>query len=102
MKQFDNALLRNFYKELGIKIIYLHQSRLSTKIIKHMSKAKLDILKGRWVEELSIVLSYYHTTVRTNIGEFPFSLAFGVEAVIPLEIGISSFFTAYNEIEIEE
>lgn len=48
------------------------------------------------------MLSYYHTAARTRIGETPFFLAFSVEAVILLEIGISSFYTAYNEIEIEE
>lgn len=42
----------------------------------------------------------YRTTKRTSTKETPFSLAFSIEAVIPLEIGISSFYTAaYDEIE---
>lgn len=57
-------------------------------------KAKLDILKGGLTEELLGVLWSYHTTTRTSKGKTSFSLAFGVEAVIPLGIGILFFCTA--------
>ena len=32
----------------------------------------------------------YRTTVRTPTGETPFKMAFGIEAVILVEIGVSS------------
>ena len=40
-----------------------------------------------WVEELPHVLWTYRTTPRRSIGETPFSMTYGAEAVIPLETG---------------
>ena len=48
-------------------------------------KKRLDDAKGRWVEELPHVLWTYRTTPRRSIGETPFSMSYGAEAVIPLE-----------------
>ncbi|KAK2997608.1 hypothetical protein RJ639_026556 [Escallonia herrerae] len=45
---------------------------------------------GLWVEELPKIIWAYHTTTCTATGETPFSLAFGTEALIPLEIGLPS------------
>ena len=39
------------------------------------------------MEELQHVLWTYRTTPRRSIGETPFSMTYGVEAVIPLETG---------------
>ena len=51
---------------------------------------KLEEHKGLWAEELPKVLWAYKTTSRTSIGETPFSLAYRVEAMIPVEIGVPS------------
>lgn len=76
------------------------QMGASNKIIKHTLKAKLDVLKGGLIEELLGVLWSYRTTIRTSTGKTSFSLAFRVEAVILLGIGILSFHTAtYDEEE---
>ena len=48
-------------------------------------KKRLDDAKGRWVEELSNVLWAYRTTLRWLMGETPFAMTYGAEAVIPLE-----------------
>ena len=40
------------------------------------------------MEELSSVLWTHRTTARKSTRETPFALAYGVEAVIPLEVGI--------------
>jgi len=53
-------------------------------------KAKVDNAKGAWLEELPNVLWAYRTTVRTPIGETPFRLTYGTEAVIPVEVGVAS------------
>ena len=45
----------------------------------------LDDAKGKWVEELPHILWTYRTTPRRSIGETPFSMTYGAEAVIPLE-----------------
>ena len=58
-------------------------------------KVKLEKLKGAWVEELPFVLWAYRTTTRTAIGETPFSLAYGSEAMIPVEVGLPSFRRAH-------
>ena len=56
--------------------------------------------KGAWPEELPSVLWAYRTTTRTLIGKTPFNLTYGTEAVIPVEIGLTSirkeFFDEHN------
>ena len=46
--------------------------------------------KGTWPEELPSVLWAYRTTTRTLTGETPFSLTYRTEAVIPVEVGLTS------------
>ena len=53
-------------------------------------KVQLDGAKGAWPEELPIVLWAYQTTVKTPTGKKPFSLTYDTEAVIPVEVGITS------------
>ena len=53
-------------------------------------KTRLDKAKGAWVDELYHVLWAYRTTQRVPTGETPFALAFGTEAVIPVELKLSS------------
>ena len=53
-------------------------------------KIKLDDAKGAWLEELPNVLWAYRTTARTPTGETPFRLTYGTEAVIPVEVGVTS------------
>ena len=55
-------------------------------MIKHNLKTKLEDLKGRLADELPEVLWAYRTTGRTSIGETPFSLTYGYEAMVPVEI----------------
>ena len=53
-------------------------------------KTKLDDAKGAWPEELPNVLWAYRTTARTPTGETPFRLTYRTEAVIPVEVGVTS------------
>ena len=53
-------------------------------------KIKLDDAKGVWPEELPNVLWAYRITTRTPTGETPFRLTYGTEAVIPVEVGVTS------------
>ena len=53
-------------------------------------KTKLDDAKGAWLKELPNVLWAYRTTVRTPTGETPFRLTYRTEAVIPVEVGVTS------------
>ena len=61
-------------------------NRMLLKII----KTKLDNGKGAWPEELPNVLWAYRTTARTPTEETPFKLTYGTEAVIPVEVGVTS------------
>ena len=53
-------------------------------------KTQLEGAKGVWPNELSGVLWAYKTTVRTSIGETPFKLAYGSEAVITAEVHMAN------------
>ena len=54
-------------------------------------KTRLKGAKGIWSDELASVLWAYRTTTRTLTGETPFRLAYRSEAIIPVEIGLTSF-----------
>ncbi|XP_024019753.1 uncharacterized protein LOC112091128 [Morus notabilis] len=56
--------------------------------VKAMPKRQLDSYKGKWADELPKVLWAYRTTSRTTKGETTFSMGYGVEAVLPVEISI--------------
>ena len=66
------------------------QVKAVNKIIEFNLKTKLEERKGLWAEELQKVLWAYRTTSRTSTKETPFSRAYGVEALIPVEIGVPS------------
>ena len=53
-------------------------------------KRRLEGAKGRWAEELPSVLWAYRTTPRRSRGETPFSLTYGAEAVISVEVNLCS------------
>lgn len=51
-------------------------------------KKKLEKAKEKWVAELLGVLWAYQTTLGCPTGNTPFTLAYGMDAVIPIEIGM--------------
>ena len=97
-KQFDNAKFRDFCAELGIKNYYSSpahpqsngQAEVTIRTLKATLKTKLEDLKGNWVEYLPEVLWAYRTMQKSATRETPFALAFGTEAVAPVEVGIKS------------
>ncbi|XP_024030694.1 uncharacterized protein LOC112094325 [Morus notabilis] len=105
-KQFNNDNTRQFYELLGIhknfsSVVYPQsngQVEAVNKIIKVTLKRRLDAHKGKWADELPKVLWAYRTTSRTTTGETPFSMAYGVEAVLPVEVSIpTNRITRYEE-----
>ena len=52
-----------------------------------VAKKRLDSAKGRWPEELVEVLWAYRCTPQSSINESPFSLVYGADVIIPVEIG---------------
>ncbi|XP_070031881.1 uncharacterized protein [Nicotiana tomentosiformis] len=55
-------------------------------IIQNLKK-RLEAAKGRCLEELPGVLWAYQTMAKSSIGETPFSLVYGAEALILVEVG---------------
>ena len=60
------------------------------KIIKSTIKKQLERAKGGWVDKLPLALWAYRTTHKTATGHTPFSLAYGSEAMISVEIEVPS------------
>ena len=97
-KQFNNAKFRDFCAELGIKNYYSSpahpqsngEDEVTIRTLKAALKTKLEDLKGKWVEYLPEVLWAYRTTHKSATGETPFALAFGMEAIAPVEVGLKS------------
>ena len=54
-----------------------------------------------WHEKLPFALHAYRTGVRTSTGATPYSLFYGMEAVLPIEIEIPSL-RGLREVELEE
>jgi len=53
-------------------------------------KRRLDKAKGAWAEEVPRIVWAYHTTPQSSTMETPFSLVYGSNAMIPVEIHESS------------
>ena len=54
-------------------------------------KTRLKGANGIWLEELPSILWAYRTTTRTPTRETPFRLTYKNEAVIPAEVGLTSY-----------
>ena len=99
--QFDSWVYRNFCSELKIKNLYSTpwypqsngQAEASNKTLISALKNHLHLAKGKWVEELPGVLLAYRTTNQKLTGESPFTLTYGMEAIIPIEIGMPTIRT---------
>ncbi|GKV20170.1 hypothetical protein SLEP1_g30327 [Rubroshorea leprosula] len=105
--QFNCTSFRDFCSSYGIKLqftsVYHPESNgmveSVNKCILEGIKPRLEQHKARWADELNNVLWAYRTTSRTATGETPYHLAFGTEAVIPIEIGVPSFRVAHFDEE---
>nr|KYP60134.1 Pol polyprotein [Cajanus cajan] len=62
---------------------------------------KLMVTYKDWHEMIPFALHGYRTSVRTSIGATPFSLVYGMEAVLPIEVEIPSL-RVLTEAKLEE
>ncbi|KAM2139646.1 hypothetical protein ACFX1Q_011526 [Malus domestica] len=98
-RQFDNNKFRMFCSKFNINLCFASpahpqsngQVEAINKIIKRTLKTSLDKAKGCCSEFVPQVLWSYRTSYRTLTGETPFSLAFGTEAVVPVELEQATF-----------
>ena len=106
-KQIDNSKFRDFCAELVIKNYYSSQTHpqsngqaeVTIRTLKAALKTKLEDLKGKCVEYLPEVLWAYRTTRKSATQETLFALAFGTEAVAPVEVGLKSPRVEFARIE---
>ena len=98
-KQFDNDSFRDFCSQLGIRNHYSSPAHpqangkveVTNRSLLKIIKTRLEGAKGIWPEELPSVQWAYRMTARTPTGETPFRLTYGNEAVIPVEIKLTSY-----------
>ena len=64
------------------------QAEAVNKAIQSGLKRRLDGARGNWAEELPNILWAYRTTPCRSMGETPFSLTYGAEAIIPAEVNV--------------
>ena len=101
--QFDNTPFREFCEQLGIKNQYSSpshpqangQDEVANRSLLKIIKTRLDGAKGIWPDELPSILWAYRITIRTSIGETPFKLAYGSDAMISAEFGLTSYKVAH-------
>nr|XP_025692462.1 uncharacterized protein LOC112794697 [Arachis hypogaea] len=93
--QFTDKRFTEFLTGLGIRQRFSSvehpqtngQVESANKIILLGLKKRLDNKKGAWADELASVLWSYRTTEQSSTKETPFRLTYGLDAVIPVEIG---------------
>nr|XP_025678358.1 uncharacterized protein LOC112778234 [Arachis hypogaea] len=93
--QFTDKKFTEFLTGLGVKQKFSSvehpqtngQVESANKVILLGLKKRLDNKKGAWADELASVLWSYRTTEQSATEETPFHLTYGVDAVIPVEIG---------------
>ena len=93
-RQFDCKGMRDFCEKYGIIARYTSVAHLQSngqaaainKTLMDSLKAKVDRLSGKWAEELPRILWEYRTTRRSPTEESQFRLAFGLEAVLRIEL----------------
>jgi len=82
-------MLRGWSK-VGVRIIRAPQTNGQVKFANRVQlrglKRRLEKAKGTWAEEVSRIVWAYHTTPQSTTRETPFSLVYGSNVTIPVEI----------------
>ncbi|XP_017413025.1 uncharacterized protein LOC108324597 [Vigna angularis] len=94
-RQFIDKGLGDFYKKLGVKQVTSSvehpqtngQVEAANKVIVAELKKRLGDAKGAWMDELQEVLWGYRCTPHDTTGETPFNLTYGMDAMLPVEVG---------------
>ncbi|XP_061360749.1 uncharacterized protein LOC133304716 [Gastrolobium bilobum] len=67
------------------------QAEVANKVIVNGLKKRMFDAEESWVQQLYFVLWGYRTSTQTAIGETPYRLTYGCEAMIPVEVGEPSW-----------
>ena len=78
------------------------KTEATNKTIMNGIKKRLEKTKDKWVEKLPNVLWAYRTTPWKTTNKMPYSLAFGFEAIIQLEVGLPIIRTEVYDVSHNE
>ncbi|XP_019089100.1 PREDICTED: uncharacterized protein LOC109127941 [Camelina sativa] len=81
---------------------HLLEAEAINKVILANLKKRLDSRKERWPDELQGVLWAIRTIPHRATSETPFSLVYGVDAVVPVDIEVPGVRTSLNPLRAEE
>jgi len=92
--QFASQQLGKLCTEVGIKQVFVSvehpqmngQVESANRILLRGLKRRLEKAKGTWAEEVRRIVWAYHTTPQTSTMETSFSLLYGSDGMIPVEI----------------
>ncbi|GJY95289.1 reverse transcriptase domain-containing protein [Tanacetum coccineum] len=107
-KQFRDNPFKDWCEKLCIKQYFASVKHPQTNgLVERANRSLGEGIKARpgkenknWLEEISHVLSAHRTIIKSGNGDTPFSLTYGMEAVILAEIRMPTFRTA--EVDIAE
>jgi len=96
--RFASQQLGKLCAEVGIKQVFAsvehpqtnRQVESANRVLLRGLKHILEKAKGAWAEEVPRIVWAYHTTPQSSTMETPFSLVYGSDAMIPVEIHESS------------
>ncbi|XP_045797595.1 uncharacterized protein LOC123891742 [Trifolium pratense] len=97
--QFASEKVVEFCRSKGIKNTFISvehpqangQAESENKVILRALKRRLDSKGEAWVAHISPILWSYHTTPQSSTGEAPFTMVYGSDAMIPVEINPPSW-----------
>jgi hypothetical protein len=96
--QFTSRAFMQYVQNLGSKISFAsiahpwsngQAERMNAEVLRGLKTRTFDKLKKcgrRWIDELSVVIWTLCMTPNRAIGQTPFSLVYGAEAVLPMEL----------------
>nr|GEW34634.1 reverse transcriptase domain-containing protein [Tanacetum cinerariifolium] len=101
-KQFSDNPFKDWCDKLNItqrfaSVKHSQSNRLVERANRNLGegiKSRLGEGNKNWVEELPHVLWAHRAMIKSSHGDTPFSLTYGTEAVIPMEIGMPTYRTA--------
>ena len=76
--------------QAGVRISRTPADKWASRVLLRGLKRRLEKAKGAWAEEVPRIVWAYHTTPQSATMETPFSLVYGSDAMIPVEIHESS------------
>ncbi|GKB07869.1 reverse transcriptase domain-containing protein [Tanacetum coccineum] len=110
-KQFRDKPFKDWCEKLNIKQRFASvkhpqtngQVERANRSLREGIQARLGEDNRNWVEEVSHILWEHRTMIKTSNEDTPFSLTYGTEVVIPVEIGMPSLRCAeVNQAENDE